>query len=105
MIAEGEGQLSGEVPVADASRRASTLDRAERRGDAASISRVPQTVVDKVFPTKDDLPLLAHVREVDINDTELAIGDDDGFLAVVLANRLPQFDRRRCAARCAISPA
>src|SRR5690606_6984149 len=49
-----------------------------------------------VFPTKDDLQLLVHVREVDLSDTELAMGDDDGFLAVVLANRLPQFDRVGC---------
>ena len=35
------------------------------------------------------MPLLAHAREVDINDTELMMGDDDGFLAVVIANRLP----------------
>ena len=48
-----------------------------------------QTVVDKVFPTVEDLPLLVHVREVDLADTELANGDDDGWLAVVLANRLP----------------
>src|SRR5262249_42183838 len=32
------------------------------------------------------------VREVDIQDTELAGGDDDGWMAVVLANRLPVFD-------------
>jgi hypothetical protein len=36
------------------------------------------------------------VREVDLEDTELANGDDDGFLAVVMANRLPQFDRVGC---------
>src|SRR5262249_56928111 len=53
---------------------------------------VPQTVVNKIFPTIEDLRLLVHVREVDINDTELANGDDDGWLAVVLANRLPVFD-------------
>jgi hypothetical protein len=47
-------------------------------------------VVDKVFPSEVDLPLLTHVREMDIRDTELANGDDDGFLAVVLANRLPK---------------
>ena len=35
------------------------------------------------------MPLLAHAREVDINDTELMMGDDDGFLSVVIANRLP----------------
>ena len=50
---------------------------------------VTETVVNKVFPTVEDLPLLVHVREVDLRDTELANGDDDGWLAVVLANRLP----------------
>ena len=55
-------------------------------GDYLSVT---ETVVDKVFPTEEDLPLLCHVREVDVRDTELANGDDDGFLAVVLANRLP----------------
>ena len=33
--------------------------------------------------------LLAHAREVDIHDTELMMGDDDGYLAVVISNRLP----------------
>ena len=66
--------------------------RPERRGHRY-LPVGAETVVDKVFPTADDLPLLCHVREVDIRDTELANGDDDGFLAVVLANRLPQYDR------------
>jgi hypothetical protein len=34
--------------------------------------------------------MLCHVREVDLRDTELALGDDDGWMAVVLCNRLPQ---------------
>jgi hypothetical protein len=46
-------------------------------------------VIDRIMPTRKDVPLLAHAREVDINDTELMMGDDDGFLAVVIANRLP----------------
>ena len=33
------------------------------------------------------------MRQVDPSDTELSVGDDDGFLAVVMANRLPQFHR------------
>ncbi len=47
-------------------------------------------MVTKVFPTRDDLPMLCHLREVDLADTELALGDDDGYMAVVLGNRLPQ---------------
>lgn len=96
VIAEGEGQLSGEADIKECVTPGITLDGPNdvARGVYLAVS---QTVVDKVFPTLEDLPLLAHVREVDVNDTELAMGDDDGFLAVVMANRLPQFDRANCA--------
>jgi hypothetical protein len=91
VIAEGEGALSPDpVPVADCVTPGKVLPHPE---DADSPTgyylTVTETVVNKVFPTVEDLPLLVHVREVDIRDTELANGDDDGWLAVVLANRLP----------------
>jgi len=50
---------------------------------------IRKSMVDRIFPTQLDVPLLAHAREVDIHDTELMMGDDDGFLAVVITNRLP----------------
>ena len=43
----------------------------------------------QVCPRGKDVPLLAHARQVDIHDTELMMGDDDGFLSVVISNRLP----------------
>jgi len=92
VIAEGEGSLSGEVPVAECVTPGVTLSGPNDVATGIHLS-VSQTVVDKVFPTREDVPLLCHVREVDIDDTELAGGDDDGFVAVVLANRLPQYDR------------
>lgn len=92
VIAEGEGQLSGETPVAQCATPGTTL-----AGDAdvptSVYLAVSQTVVDKVFPPRQDVPLLAHVRQVDPSDTELGLGDDDGFLAVIMANRLPQYHR------------
>jgi hypothetical protein len=91
VIAEGEGALSSDpAPVAECVTPGVVLPHPE---DADSPTgyylTVTETVVKKVFPTVEDLPLLVHVREVDIRDTELANGDDDGWLAVVLANRLP----------------
>jgi len=91
VIAEGEGALSPDpVPVAECVTPGEVLPHPE---DADSPTgyylTVTETVVNKVFPTLEDLPLLVHVREVDLRDTELATGDDDGWLAVVLANRLP----------------
>lgn len=95
VIAEGEGALSAESPIADCVTPPLVLSGPNDTPTGVYLS-VPQTTVTKVFPTKDDLQLLVHVREVDLSDTELAMGDDDGFLAVVLANRLPQFDRVGC---------
>ena len=92
VIAEGEGQLSGEVPVAECVTPGEVLV-GEVDSPTSCYLAVSQTVVNAVFPTKQDVPLLAHVRQVDPSDTELSLGDDDGFLAVVMANRLPQYHR------------
>jgi hypothetical protein len=91
VIAEGEGALSPEpAPVDQCVTAGTTLpDATDVDSPTGYYLTVTETVVNKVFPTVEDLPLLVHVREVDISDTELANGDDDGWLAVVLANRLP----------------
>lgn len=94
VVAEGEAELSTAVPIADCVTPGTTLlDAADKDVEQGVYLAVTETVVKKVFPCEQDLPLLAHVREVDVNDTELANGDDDGWLAVVLANRLPVFDK------------
>ncbi|HEX8942480.1 MAG TPA: hypothetical protein VF785_05025 [Gemmatimonadaceae bacterium] len=94
VVAEGEATLSTATPVAQCVTPGTTLlDLAtDKDVEQGLYLAVTETVVKKIFPCKDDLELLVHVREVDINDTELANGDDDGWLAVVLANRLPVFD-------------
>ncbi|MGD9831802.1 MAG: hypothetical protein AB7U92_03520 [Piscinibacter sp.] len=93
VVAEGEATLSTATPVRDCvTPGTALLDPDDKDVEQGLYLAVTETVVKKVFPCKDDLPLLAHVREVDVNDTELANGDDDGWLAVVLANRLPVFD-------------
>jgi hypothetical protein len=91
VIAEGEGSVSPEPrPIAECVTAGTKLpDAADVDSASGYFLSVTETVVQKVFPTIEDLPLLVHVREVDVRDTELGGGDDDGFLAVVLANRLP----------------
>ena len=93
VLAEGEGEVVTATKVEDAVTPGIHLPHPEDRDVAQTASlSVTETVLKKVFPTKADLPLLTHVREVDINDTELVGSDDDGWLAVVLANRLPVMD-------------
>ena len=92
VVAEGEAQLSGETPVAQCVTSDVTLAGPADVPTSVYLG-VSQTVVDTIFPTREDVALLAHVRQVDPSDTELSQGDDDGFLAVVMANRLPQYHR------------
>jgi hypothetical protein len=42
-----------------------------------------------VLPSRSELSSLAHIRQVNLADTELAGADDDGWFAVVTGNRLP----------------
>src|SRR5215218_1589595 len=89
LIAEGEAQLLSDVDVAQCVSAGVTLT-GERDVPKSACLEVPEEVVQRTFPTVEDLRLLAHVRAVDMADTELAMGDDDGWLAVVMGNRLPQ---------------
>lgn len=93
VVAEGEAELSTPAPVEQCvTAGVSLLDPEDRDVPEGVYLAVTETVLNKIFPTEEDLPLLVHVREVDVQDTELAAGDDDGWAAVVLANRLPVFD-------------
>lgn len=84
VLADGEGQLLANQPLDSA-----LPEQDDQDAQVRDVLRVSERVVQAVFPTIEDLPWLTHVREVDISDTELALGDDDGWLAVVIANRLP----------------
>lgn len=93
VVAENEASLSTATPVAQCvTAGVALLDPQDKDVEQGLYLSVTETVVRKLFPCEQDLALLTHVREVDVTDTELANGDDDGWLAVVLANRLPVYD-------------
>lgn len=91
LIGPGEGTIMPDVPVAQAVTDGTRLSKSGIVDTPkTSCLEVPKSVVEKTFPTIRELALLAHIREVDLGDTELAMNDDDGWLAVVLSARLPQ---------------
>lgn len=54
-------------------------------------------LINDIMPAYEELTLLAHVRQVNVEDRELAAGDSDGFFAVVMSNRIPQRGKKyRC---------
>jgi hypothetical protein len=89
VLADGEGTLVSDVDPRQCVSAGVDLGT-ESDVPLGKYLEVSQDIVNQVFPCRDELQLLAHVRKVDLSDTELALGDDDGFLAVVLSSRLPQ---------------
>jgi len=55
--------------------------------DSISVRR---SVLLDVLPTPDEMTALTHVREVNVDDRELAAGDSDGWFSVLMSNRLPE---------------
>lgn len=51
---------------------------------------IPVQTFRTIAPTVEDLPFLAHIRQVNTGDKELLGLDADGFFSVILANRLPR---------------
>lgn len=49
-----------------------------------------QQVLKEILPMPEELQLLTHVRQVNVDDRELAAGDSDGYFAVVMSNRVPR---------------
>jgi hypothetical protein len=43
-----------------------------------------------ILPMPEELRLLSHVRQVNVDDRELSAGDSDGYFAVVMGNRVPR---------------
>ncbi len=50
---------------------------------------VEEGLLRSVLPSLDELTLLAHVRQVNVDDRELSAASGDGYYAVVMGNRLP----------------
>lgn len=91
VLADFEAEFKRAQPIRDAFTTAAAADAvgAPSEGTCDHIV-VTQDVVTKVFPALEELPLLTHIREVNLLDTDNAGSDPDGWMSVVIANRLPQ---------------
>lgn len=66
----------------------------QRLGSPAGIRcdavEADQQLLRDILPMPDELRLLSHVRQVNVDDRELSAGDSDGYFAVVMGNRIPR---------------
>lgn len=66
-----------------------TLEGGQTLNDLCNTIDIPAGLFAEIVPTKDDLPFLAHVREVSLAGKETLSLKQDGWFTVVLGNRLP----------------
>jgi hypothetical protein len=89
LFEEGEYTLHQNVALnsimpADAYARLEVPD-----GITCDSIEVEEGLLESVLPSLDELTLLAHIREVNVDDRELNAASGDGYFAIVMANRLP----------------
>lgn len=87
LVREDEAELREHVPLEEVvgGARARRFPEPRRHVTAVTLTgRSPE----ELLPTPEELPLLAHVREVNVADTALAGRDDDGWFAVVVGSRI-----------------
>ncbi len=89
LFAEGEYTLHQNVPL----EQAVPADVYQRLEPPAGVTcdtvEANLALVSSLVPSLDELMLLAHVRQVNVDDRELNAGSTDGWFAVVMSNRLP----------------
>lgn len=66
------------------------LDYGQSEGDLCNTLDLPVNVFTQIAPSQEDLPFLAHVREIKTVGKETLSLKQDGWFTVVLGNRLPQ---------------
>lgn len=97
-----EATMVGQVPLSTVVTDAAIRGRMDVEGDPlVDAVDVDAGLLRRILPTKDELRLLCHARQVNVADRELAAGDSDGWFAVVMANRLPAGGHRHRA--CLVS--
>jgi hypothetical protein len=86
---EGEYTLNQNVPL----EQVVPQDVFKRLGSPAGIRcdslSASLELIAALMPSVDELTLLSHVRQVNVDDRELSAGHSDGWFAVVTSNRLP----------------
>lgn len=89
LLAEGEYTLHQNVPLRDVVPNDAYQRLEVKDGIVCDSVEVEAGLLQSLLPSLDELTLLSHVRQVNVEDRELNAAAGDGFYAVVMSNRLP----------------
>lgn len=88
LLRADEAELAANTALADVVGAARAARFPDPRQPVTAVTLAPGLSLEQLLPRPDEMALLTHVREVNVADTALAGQDDDGWLAVVVGNRV-----------------
>jgi hypothetical protein len=89
LFEEGEYTINSNVPLQNAVPAAAFQRMESPSGTTVTTVQASLALVASMVPSLEELTLLTHVRQVNVNDRELNAGSSDGWFSVVVSNRLP----------------
>jgi len=101
LFEETECTIQQQVAIGDALPAAVVQELAPPQGLLVDAVSADSTLVSSILPSLEELSLLAHVRQVNVEDRELNIAGGDGWFSVVMANRVPEEGKKYVA--CLVS--
>lgn len=101
LFEEGEYTLLQNQPLEQVLPSDALQAMGNPQGVICDAIEVSSDLLASVMPSLEELQLLAHVRQVNVDDRELNVGSTDGFFSVIMSNRLPSANSK-CRA-CLVS--
>jgi hypothetical protein len=101
LFEEGEYTLLPNQPLEQVLPSDALQAMGNPQGVTCDAIEVSSDLLAAVIPSIEELQLLAHVRQVNVDDRELGVGSTDGFFSVIMSNRLPSANSK-CRA-CLVS--
>jgi hypothetical protein len=101
LFEEGEYTLLQNQPLEQVLPADALRAMGNPQGITCDTIEIPSDLLASVMPSLEELQLLAHVRQVNVDDRELSVGSKDGFFSVIMSNRLPS-PNSKCRA-CLVS--
>jgi hypothetical protein len=89
LFEQGEATVVKNVPLRNVLPPQVFADIGAPSGITCDAVQVTSGILDEVLPSLNELQLLCHVRQINVDNRETQTASGDGFYSVVVANRLP----------------
>lgn len=101
LFEEGECTVKQNVAITDALPHDVVQRLAPPQGTQVDAVSANWQLVSSLLPSLEELVLLTHVRQVNVEDKELNIAGSDGWFSIVMSNRVPEEGKKYLA--CLVS--